>query len=51
MKKNNTVSCYSFKSKPTQKGISIMPNNAGQIIEGILNAMEVMGFTKDEDEN
>jgi len=28
-----------------------MPNNAGQIIEGILKAMEVMGFTKDEDEN
>jgi len=35
--------------KPTQKGISIMPNNAGQIIEGILKAMEVMGFTKDEE--
>ena len=33
--------------KPTQKGISIMPNNAGQIIEGILKAMEVMGFTKE----
>ena len=32
--------------KPTQKGISIMPNNAGQIIEGIIKAMEVMGFTK-----
>ena len=37
--------------KPTKKGISIMPNNAGQIIEGILKAMEVMGFTKDKDEN
>ena len=33
--------------KPTQKGISIMPNNAGQIIEGILKAMEVMGFSKE----
>ena len=31
--------------KPTTKGISIMPNNAGQIIEGILKAMEVMGFS------
>ena len=37
--------------KPTQKGISIMPNNAGQIIEGILKAMEVMGFTKEKQEN
>ena len=34
--------------KPTKKGISIMPNNAGQVIEGIIKAMEVMGFTKDE---
>ena len=34
--------------KPTKKGISIMPNNAGQVIEGIMKAMEVMGFTKDE---
>ena len=33
--------------KPTKKGISIMPNNAGQIIEGILKAMEVMGFSKE----
>ena len=33
--------------KPTQKGISIMPNYAGQIIEGILKAMEVMGFSKE----
>jgi len=33
--------------KPTTKGISIMPNNAGQIIEGIIKAMEVMGFTKE----
>ena len=31
--------------KPTQKGISIMPNNAEQIIEGIIKAMEVMGFS------
>jgi len=35
--------------KPTTKGISIMPNNAGQIIEGIIKAMEVMGFTKEEE--
>ena len=34
--------------KPTKKGISIMPNNAGQVIECIIKAMEVMGFTKDE---
>ena len=34
--------------KPTKKGISIMPNNAGQVIEGIIKAMEVIGFTKDE---
>ena len=34
--------------KPTKKGISIMPNNAGQVIEGIIKAMEVMRFTKDE---
>ena len=34
--------------KPTRKGISLMPNNAGQVIEGIIKAMEVMGFTKDE---
>jgi len=34
--------------KPTQKGISIMPNNAGQIIEGILKAMEQMGFSKEK---
>jgi len=27
-----------------------MPNNAGQIIEGILKAMEVMGFTKGDDD-
>jgi len=26
-----------------------MPNNAGQIIEGIIKAMEVMGFTKEEE--
>jgi len=34
--------------KPTQKGISIMPNNAEQIIEGIIKAMEVMGFSKEK---
>ena len=34
--------------KPTKKGISIMPNNAGEVIEAIIKAMEVMGFTKDE---
>ena len=33
--------------KPTTKGISIMPNNAEEIINGILKAMEVMGFTKE----
>ena len=33
--------------KPTKKGISIMPNNAGEIIEGILKAMEQMGFSKE----
>ena len=32
---------------PTTKGISIMPNNAEEIINGILKAMEVMGFTKE----
>ena len=32
--------------KPTQQGISIMPNNAEEIINGIIKAMEVMGFTK-----
>jgi len=35
--------------KPTTKGISIMPNNVEDIIEGILKAMEVMGFTKNKD--
>ena len=34
--------------KPTTKGISIMPNNAEQIIEGIIKAMEVMGFSKEK---
>ena len=34
--------------KPTTKGISIMPNNAEEIINGILKAMEVMGFTKEK---
>jgi hypothetical protein len=33
--------------KPTKKGISIMPNNVGEIIEGILKAMEAMGFSKE----
>ena len=33
--------------KPTTKGISIMPNNAEEIINGILKALEVMGFTKE----
>tara|TARA_R100001377_G_scaffold46151_2_gene26484 strand:- start:2587 stop:2823 length:237 start_codon:yes stop_codon:yes gene_type:complete len=33
--------------KPTKKGISIMPNNAGEIIEGILKAMEQMGFNQE----
>ena len=32
--------------KPTTKGISIMPNNVEDIINGILKAMEQMGFTK-----
>ncbi len=35
--------------KPTKKGISIMPNNVEEIINGILKAMEVMGFTKEEE--
>ena len=35
--------------KPTTKGISIMPNNAEEIINGILKAMEVMGFSKETD--
>jgi len=34
--------------KPTTKGISIMPNNAEEIINGIIKAMEVMGFTKEK---
>ena len=32
--------------KPTKKGISIMPNNVEEIINGILKAMEAMGFSK-----
>ena len=36
--------------KPTTKGISIMPNNVEDIIECILKAMEVMGFTKENRE-
>ena len=35
--------------KPTRKGISLMPNNVPEVIEGILKAMEVMGFTKEEE--
>jgi len=31
--------------KPTQKGISIMPDKVEDIIEGIIKAMEVMGFS------
>ena len=31
--------------KPTQNGISIMPDKVGDIIEGIIKAMEVMGFS------
>ena len=34
--------------KPTQKGISIMPNNAEEIINRIIKAMEVMGFSKEK---
>jgi hypothetical protein len=34
--------------KPTKKGISIMPNNAEEIINGILKAMEQMGFSKEK---
>ena len=34
--------------KPTTKGISIMPNNVEDIINGILKAMEQMGFTKEK---
>jgi hypothetical protein len=34
--------------KPTKKGISIMPNNAEDIINGILKAMEQMGFSKEK---
>ena len=31
--------------KPTTKGISIMPDKVADIIEGIIKAMEVMGFS------
>ena len=34
--------------KPTQKCISIMPNNAEEIINGIIKAMEVMGVSKEK---
>jgi len=37
--------------KPTTKGISIMPDKVGDIVNGILKAMEVMGFTKEKQEN
>tara|TARA_Y100001963_G_scaffold153921_1_gene241651 strand:- start:1717 stop:1947 length:231 start_codon:yes stop_codon:yes gene_type:complete len=33
--------------KPTKKGISIMPNNVEEIIEGILQAMEQMGYSNE----
>ena len=32
--------------KPTRKGISLMPNNVSEVIEGILKAMEQMGFSE-----
>ena len=32
--------------KPTKKCISIMPNNVEEVINGILKAMEVMGYEK-----
>tara|TARA_B100000214_G_scaffold371539_1_gene348117 strand:- start:1147 stop:1383 length:237 start_codon:yes stop_codon:yes gene_type:complete len=32
--------------KPTKKGISLMPNNVPDVIEGILKAMEHMGFSE-----
>jgi|TARA_R100001463_G_scaffold107411_1_gene161978 hypothetical protein len=32
--------------KPTKKGISLMPNNVPDVIEGILKAMEQMGFSE-----
>ena len=32
--------------KPTQKGISIMPNNAGQIIEGIIKQWKLWVLQK-----
>tara|TARA_E500000318_G_C3536390_1_gene202738 strand:- start:107 stop:340 length:234 start_codon:yes stop_codon:yes gene_type:complete len=32
--------------KPTRKGISLMPNNVSEVIEGILKAMEHMGFSE-----
>mgnify|MGYP001182589057 FL=1 len=34
--------------KPTKKGISIMPNNVEEVINGILKAMEVMGYSKEK---
>ena len=37
--------------KPTTKGISIMPDKVGDIVNGILKAMEVMGFTKEKQES
>ena len=32
--------------KPTKKGISIMPNNVEEVINGILKAMEVICYEK-----
>ena len=32
--------------KPTKKGIALMPNNVPDVIEGILQAMEQMGYDK-----
>ena len=34
------------KYKPTRKVISLMPNNVTEVIEGILKAMEQMGFSE-----
>ncbi len=46
------VRIYMYKNSvydnPTKKFISIMPNNAEEIINGILKAMEQMGFSKEK---
>jgi len=34
--------------KPTTKGISIMPDKVEDVVNGILKAMEIMGFTKEK---